>query len=191
MEYQFKVGILATIFSAFVEPCCAIIIKKVQKHNTHFSIVNSYASYFGIPTTLMLISLVTASGQSTTDYSQMSTNNKFYESLFISIASALLDITAQVIWIISVKFDDVSKIAMYRASDLLFTFIVQYIFKVKNVRINELKYIGAVFITCAMVLVMGFKLIDAERQKRIELDRKLGITVRKAGFFERFVFFKV
>ena len=73
----------------------------------------------------------------------------------------------------------------------MFTFIVQNLFKIENVRVNELKYIGAIFITCAMVLVMGFKLIDAERQKRMNLDRKLGITVGRVGCFERFIFFKV
>lgn len=101
-----------------------------------------------------------------------------------------MDTASHVVWIISIRFDDVSKIAMYRASDLLLTFIVQHFMKVENVRNNELKYIGAVLITCAMVLVMGFKLIDAKRQKHIELDRKLGIPTRKQGCMERTIFFK-
>ena len=162
----------------------------MQRFNTHFSIINSYASYFGIPITMLLIGAITATGQNTTDYSQLGTS-PFYWGLFFSVLSAMLDICSQIIWIISVKFDDVSKIAMYRASDLLFTFIVQY-FLLDHISSNALKYVGAVLITCSMVLIMGFKVVDVGRQRRREQDEGLGLTVNgKESCFERFIFFKI
>ena len=88
-EYKFQLGVLFTLISALIEPCVSILIKSVQKHNTHFSIINSYASYFGVPTSLLLIGLITATGQNKTDYSQFGTQT-FNLNLLYSVLSALL-----------------------------------------------------------------------------------------------------
>lgn len=90
---------------------------------------------------------------------------------------------------ISVKFDDVSKISMYKASDILVTFIIQY-FMFPEIKPNVLKYVGAGFITAGMVLIMTFKLMDSKRQKQLDLDKALGVGTKRAGCFERFIFFK-
>lgn len=91
---------------------------------------------------------------------------------------------------ISVKFDDVSKISMYKASDILVTFIIQY-FMFPEIKPNVLKYVGAGFITAGMVLIMTFKLIDSKRKKQSDLDKALGVGTKRVGCFERFIFFKI
>lgn len=78
---------------------------------------------------------------------------------------------------------------MYSSSDLLVTFIIQY-FMSPEIKPNSLNHTGAVLITCAMVLVMGFKLIDAKRQKQLDLDRNLGVPDASRRF-TRFIFFKI
>lgn len=102
----------------------------------------------------------------------------------------LKGIGAQIVTMISVKFDDVSKISMYKASDILVTFIIQY-FMFPEIKPNVLKYVGAGFITAGMVLIMSFKLIDSKRQKRLELDKELGIHSKRPGCLTKFIFFKV
>ncbi len=89
-EYKFQLGVLFTLISALIAPSVSILIKSVQKQsNTHFSIINSYASYFGVPTSLLLIGLITATGQNKTDYSQFGTQT-FNLHLLYSVLSALL-----------------------------------------------------------------------------------------------------
>jgi accessory gene regulator protein AgrB len=78
---------------------------------------------------------------------------------------------------------------MYCTSDIIVTFVIQsYI--LPQIQPNFWNYFGAALITLAMTFIMGFKLIDAKREKQMEKDAKLGIAVQKSSCFNRFIFFK-
>lgn len=109
------------------------------------------------------------------------------------------------------KFEDATKIAMYRTTDLLLTFIFQRLFL--NIESNLFSILGAVFIAIGMCTVISFKLIDNnEKSKLKKLKRsneqelevcptrektKLDSIVddddeltRNYGCFKKFIFFK-
>ena len=56
------VGLGLAAVSGTIYALCTILIKTVTNSNTHFSIVNLYASYFGIPMTLLLSTISVTTG---------------------------------------------------------------------------------------------------------------------------------
>lgn len=64
------------------------------------------------------------------------------------------------------KFEDATKIAMYRTTDLLLTFIFQRLFL--NIASNLFSILGAVFIAIGMCTVISFKLIDNNEKSKLK-----------------------
>ncbi len=93
---------------------------------------------------------------------------------------------SQIIWIISLKLEDASKISMYRSTDLMLTFITQYFFL--GIESDYLKILGAVLISAGIVLTMGFKLIN-DRVDRANKDREKNIT-HSDGCLKKILFYK-
>lgn len=109
------------------------------------------------------------------------------------------------------KFEDATKIAMYRTTDLLFAFIFQRIFL--HIESNLFSILGAIFIAIGMFTVIGFKFLDKNeksklKKKQLKLngqelavrgeddgDRaKLDVDddelTRNYGCFKKFIFYK-
>ena len=86
-SYHLIAGFLLTMVSACIAPVTLIVWKKAQENKTHFSVINLYASYFGMPLTLFLAS--SAEIQSVRARSEVLTP-AFYWSLFYTVLSAFL-----------------------------------------------------------------------------------------------------
>ena len=104
------------------------------------------------------------------------------------------------------KFEDASKIAMYRTTDILFTFVFQHIFL--RIDSNLLSILGAVCIAIGMLIVIGFKLLDKNentklKKLKLSAEHELKVAVEvgdKAkldvdftsnyGCFKKILFFK-
>lgn len=93
-EYHMTAGLFFALLAAAFAPITLIIYKKTQESKTHFSIINLYASYFGMPFTFLIISSFVLTGISTsiTDYSKIVAPH-FYWSLLYASLSALIGIT--------------------------------------------------------------------------------------------------
>ncbi len=73
------------------------------------------------------------------------------------------------------KYEDASKVAMYRTTDLLFTFLFQYFYL--GISSNIFSISGAIFIFFGMMLVIGDqireKYVRKKEQKRPLMMNKL------------------
>ena len=56
------------------------------------------------------------------------------------------------------EYEDPTKVAMFRTTDLLFSFILQYFFL--GIESNVFNIIGSTAITVGVLMIMGFKLIE-------------------------------
>lgn len=69
----------------------------------------------------------------------------------------------------SIKFDDPSRISMYKTAELLLMFILQYyLLGIKPQ--NYFNIIGATLITVGMILIMGMKLYEKNKEEKDELN---------------------
>lgn len=197
-------------FSGFVYASAAILIKEMSKKKVHFTTINLYAAYFGLPMCMAISAAAFGLDYKPKDLTVIYKNSFFLDMAFTFI-SALAGVLSQVFWIISMKFEDATKIAMYRTTDLLFAFIFQRIFL--HIESNLFSILGAIFIAIGMFTVIGFKFLDRNeksklKKKQLKLngqelavrgeddgDRaKLDVDddelTRNYGCFKKFIFYK-
>ena len=89
---------------------------------------------------------------------------------------------AQLIWIISNKYEDASKISMYRTTDLLFTFLFQYFFL--GIESNELSILGSIFIASGVLVITLMKIIEKRS------NEKMDNGVSKSNCFKKLITYK-
>ena len=127
---------------------------------------------------------------------------------------------SQVFWIISLKYDDATKIMMYRTleqkknfilfslkkdlnsnfmfmnvflrTDLLFTFLWQYFFL--NITSNMLSIVGSILLGLGMITVMGVKLFEKDeeaiRTNKQDLDTNFEKSSQKTFSLKKFLLYK-
>ena len=80
---------------------------------------------------------------------------------------------SQICWIQALKFEDATKIAMYRTGDLLYTFLFQYFFL--GIVADFFSMLGGFLIGVGMFIVIAFKIIDKkeEQKQRDNVEMKL------------------
>ena len=115
------------------------------------------------------------------------TQNILLWDIFFSSISACFGACAQLLTNTAIKLEDVNKVALLESTDLIFNFIFQYLFL--NIKSNYLNTLGASLIFIAILLVMGFKIIDKKNDKKLRLA--VTSSSNKSNFWESFkkVFF--
>ena len=175
------IGISLALFSAFASSFVSILIKKLTNIKAHFSILIIYASYIGLPTSL-LITLVLR----LTDAQK--SNRNFYDmyyiwlQIFYSVCSASCGIMGQILLTNSFKHEDVTKIFVLRSTNLFWSFFLQYIFL--DIKFNIFSLTGVLLIFSAIILSILAKAVEKKFQQKHVANKKL-----KFSFIERFLFF--
>ncbi len=84
---QTTLGIILGLVSGFILAVVAIIIKELSKRKVHYSIMNLYASYFGLPKCVLLIFISIQVGYDVKDLSIVHEPDFIYEIIYLIIAS--------------------------------------------------------------------------------------------------------
>lgn len=168
-SYNIKtiLGICIALGGSFMIAMNIVLMKELSERKIHFSVINLYASYFGLPLSIMCIVIAIFTGYDT-KHSPLIDQYQILWEIFYSVISALSGIFSQVFLITALKFDDCTKISMYRTLDLLFTFLFQYFWL--NISSNLFSIVGSACIGIGMVLIMGYKFI--ENNKKTEIHSK-------------------
>ena len=174
-------GISLALFSAFASSFVSILIKKLTNIKAHFSILIIYASYIGLPTSLLITLVLRLTGA-------QKSNRNIYETydlslqIFYSISSASCGIIGQILLTTSFKHEDVTKISVLRSTNLFWSFLLQYFFL--NIEANIFSLAGVILIFSAILLSIIAKAVEKKLQQKHEANQNLKIT-----FIERFLFF--
>ena len=91
-----SLGIFFGIFSGFVYASAGILIKKLSAKKNHFSIINLYAAYFGIPMSLACAIIADEVGMDNKDWTVISDPSFKYEVTY-SVASSILGVCSHTV----------------------------------------------------------------------------------------------
>lgn len=175
--FEFKLGIGLVVIAAFLFGSIQIMIKKLCNSNVHWSISTIYAAYYGLPITIgieiALYSLKLSNENILNDLNLLLVN------ILYSTVSAVFGIAGQVFLNVALQYEDATKVAIAKTSDVIFAFILQLI--ILNIKIDFLSVIGSLAIVFGTFVVLGFKMIETKYAK---------LTHRKKSTFEKFIFFK-
>lgn len=150
-------GYVMAICAAISYSFITILTKKLNERNIHFSIIGIFAGIVNLPFLIILSAIAIALGFGNRDFSSYDKLELIVDAGY-SITYACLSMLALIFWITSLKYEDASKIAMFRTIDILLTFLLQYF--ILGIESNFMSIIGSICITSGTLLIMSFKLID-------------------------------
>ena len=183
------VGSGFALFGALAYTFVALVTKALTNVKAHVSVILVYSSYFGLPISFLIsIVLILTGVEKRPRFSvDEATQNILLWDIFFSSISACFGACAQLLTNTAIKLEDVNKVALLESTDLIFNFIFQYLFL--NIKSNYLNTLGASLIFIAILLVMGFKIIDKKNDKKLRLA--VTSSSNKSNFWESFkkVFF--
>jgi drug/metabolite transporter (DMT)-like permease len=148
------IGRVFVILAAFISSITHILTKKLITNNIDYSVVLFYPSLIGAPVsfTISFVLVIT----------KKTHVNLFFEwkllviEVIYSGIAATIGIFAVTIFCISHKYEDVSKIAIIKSTDIAFSFIFQYLFL--NIQADLFGVFGAISILTGIFLIFILKL---------------------------------
>lgn len=123
-----------------------------------------YASYFGIPVTSLISYVLIQNDFAPRDPQLYSTIPSLLEQVGYSVTSALCGTLSQVFINVALRYEDASKVSIYRSTDLFFTYIFQYF--LMDISTNLLSAVGAFLIIFGTVLILIYKIAEKRVTKR-------------------------
>ena len=150
-----SVGRLFVILAAIVSSVTHILTKRLISNNIDFSVVLFYPSLIGVPISLIISSVLVVTNKTHMDFSlewKLIIIDVIYSSMAATIA-----IFAVIVFCISHKYDDVSKISIIKSLDIVFSFLFQYLFL--NIRADLFGIFGSMCIILGISIIFMLKLL--------------------------------
>ena len=151
----------------------SIVLKKLANKKAHLSVVLLYATYYALPVSFVIsiVLLVTGIDKRERTILTGSFDELKYE-ICLAILGGCLSVCSQILMNLAVQAEDASKVSILKSTDLLFIFLLQYVFL--GIYTNFYNTLGAFFIFMAALLVMIYKMIDKKHMKRLKkrLEKK-------------------
>ena len=155
-EFYTTIGIIIALFCSLCSSTVQILLKKLSTQKVHYSIVIIYVTYVGIPVTLAISVVMALTGLSHKNFPN-NLHKMPLQILYVTI-SAVLGIFSQILLNFSLKYEEASKVAIFRTLDVFFTFLFQYVFL--NISLDIFSFIGSSSILMGTFLILSFKLVE-------------------------------
>jgi drug/metabolite transporter (DMT)-like permease len=138
-------------------------IKKLCMKKVHYSITIIYGSYFGVPISFAISLILYLSGFSYRTIKPETSLNVILTQVFFSVISAIVGIFAQICLNLGLKYEDASKIAIIKTTDLIFTFLFQSY--LVNIQKDFVSTLGAYLILFGTFLILAYKFMEKKISK--------------------------
>jgi drug/metabolite transporter (DMT)-like permease len=119
-------GFASALIAAFFASGSAILLKKLTVSNVHFSVVILFSSYVGFPVSLAISLVLLLTKNEIKDRNKLENISYLGIQILFAFLSALTGCIHQIALNISYRYEDASKISIYRTLDLIFSFIMQF-----------------------------------------------------------------
>ena len=169
-----SIGISLALLSGLLFSISSIVVKKLSTaRKVHFSTVNLFASYVGLPICLLIVVSISVIDKDPRDLTRVNEADFIWECGYV-LVSAISGVTSNIFYIISLKFEEATKILMYRTIQLLLAFLFQYFFL--DIVSNMLSIIGAVCVTAGILVIVSYNVLEKREQERQvnEADENIG-----------------
>ena len=203
-EHATKLGISLSFFGAVLYATSYILLKKLSKKKAHTPIVLIYSSLYGIPASAIasaFLMLTNLDNRENTIYNSNFSDIKY--EILLAFVSGFFGVSQQFLQNMALRLEDASKVSILTSTDLIFTFILQYIFL--NIHSSLHNILGAFLILTGVLSIMAFKILDKKHSKhkkkklllanncssqnpKIETDKSVFKCLQ--DFFKRIFFFK-
>ena len=193
---QTIIGIIFALLSALGTSCQYFIIKKLTNKKVHWACSVIYGCWTGIPMS-MCISAILVHYES---YHKSFVDIEIKVlpmDLLISFIAGCISLFSQVVLNIAFKYEESTRIAIAKTSDVLFSCILQYF--LLNIIIDLYGLLGSCLVLLGTILILVFKLVE-NKYKNFEFKKSLALKEehkkvankeKSLNFIVKIIFFKI
>jgi len=171
---QYEFGIMLTLIAAFLVSCTYLVIKKLAMCKVHWATNTLFVSLVGLPMSIVFSLILYNLGLSHKNFATQEKKDLPMD-LFYSALAGFLSNVAQIFLNIALQYEDTTKIAITKTTDVFIAFVLQFI--LLNISPDWLSIIGACFILTATFFVLIYKMLNIKYdrwmlQKQIAFDEE-------------------
>ena len=181
-KYDQAFGITSAILAAFFGALSFVVSRNLAQAKVHYSVVNLYQSYLGIPISFLISLIMDLTGVQIYDMNLMLDVESLFIQTLSGIGSAVFGVVLQICLILAVKYEETLKVSMVFSNSLLFTFIFQYL--ILNINTNLFSTIGALLIFLSTLTIILIQMFEKKSLKKNQTD--IGVILWK-----KYLFFKI
>ena len=181
-KYDQAFGITSAILAAFFGALSFVVSRNLAQAKVHYSVVNLYQSYLGIPISFLISLIMFLTGVQIYDMSLMLDVESILIQVSSGIGSAVFGVILQICLILAVKYEETLKVSMVFSNSLLFTFIFQYL--ILNINTNLFSTIGALLIFLSTLTIIFIQMFEKRSFKKNQIDNSI-------PSWKRYLFFKI
>jgi drug/metabolite transporter (DMT)-like permease len=133
-------GVASALIAACFSSGSAIMQSQLAVSNVHFSVVILFASYVGFPVSLAISGILFLTKNEVKNPNQLNNFSYLSYQILFAFLSALTGCIHQIALNNSYRFEDASKISIFRTLDLIFSFLMQYL--LLNIHLDSLSLFG-------------------------------------------------
>jgi drug/metabolite transporter (DMT)-like permease len=149
-------GVSLALVSALLGGFVRILVKKLVMQKLHFSLISIIAPYLGLPASLIISLILIISGVSHNNF--RAELHLLPMDLFYAMMSGFAGVGAQTAFNLALKYEDTSKVAIFKTFDVLVSVLSQYL--ILGVTLDIFSIFGSFLIVAGTMLVIIFKVIE-------------------------------
>ena len=178
-------GISSGLLSAFLYAMMAVCMKQVASKKVHYTVTTIYQAYVGIPVsfTISLVFYFTGAQQRNMSLVQ-NVPNIIYQVLF-AVGSGVFGVLFQIFLNVALKYEEASKVSMIGSTNLLFTFLFQFL--ILSINVDLFSTVGALMIFFATLLIIFFQMLA---KIPVKSKSKKGANEEHVPFWKKVLLFK-
>lgn len=165
-------GILLTLFAALLVSFTYLVIKKLTMRKVHWATNNIYVSLVGLPICVLASLLFVKFGLAHQNFAQE--KKSLPMDLFYSILAGLLANVAQIFLNLALQYEDTTKIAITKTTDVFIAFVLQFL--LLDIRPDSMSIVGAFFIILATFFILAFKILSVKYERWVEEQHTSVVT---------------
>ena len=162
-DFKKVLGFSLSLLGALSYTTVSIVVKELVNQKAHLTIILLYAAYYGLPVGLLMSIFLLATGLDKRTKTILTTS---FEEIKFEIVYVLLigilSVSLQVLLNVAMKLEDAGKVSLFKSTDLVFVFLLQYI--ILGIYPNLYSTIGAISIFTGVILIMIYKIIDNKHE---------------------------
>ena len=160
-------GVILALGSSLAFAFVSVIIKHLANKKAHISTVLLYASYFGIPCSLLtsLVMINTGLEERLSFRLLLTSTNNLRPDVYLILVTAVISVVSQILINLALQLEEASKVAILKSTDLIFTFFLQHF--ILDIHPNIFNSLGAFMIFLGASTVLIYKIADKRHSKKL------------------------
>lgn len=165
------IGFLISAFTACAAASVTIILKKLSVKKVHYSLNIFFTSLLGFPVSMILTTCLILTDNSKFRHYYSTEPDVLKYHLFFSFVSACIGLSSQICFNLSLRYEDASKVAIIKSSEIFFVFVLQYF--LLNIHANMFKIVGGVLMFVSVGAILTYKMLEQRHAKQKSKRMKL------------------